>query len=448
MVWRREKASEQAASTASGVAAPEDELMAGAPPSPASERVTSLLAQVLEKENLRQALRQVRRNRGAPGIDGMSVDELPEYLKDHWLRIKDELQDERYRPQPLKRVEIPKPDGRQRKLGIPTVLDRFIQQAIAQVLQRVFDPMFHPHSYGFRPKRSAHQAVRHAQAQVKAGWGWVVDMDLEAFFDRVNHDRLMYRLRQRIDDPALLRLMGRFLRAGVQIGDLVQPTREGVPQGGPLSPLLANVVLDELDQELTRRGHRFARYADDCNVFVRSRSAGRRVMQSLRRYLERTLRLSVNEAKSAVDRPWRRQFLGFTLSRKDQALKVADKAIAALKDTVRAISVRTRGHRLTQIIAELREFLLGWKAYFGIAEVKSPLRDLDRWVRRRLRCYIWKQWHRSGYRQLRKRGVSRELAWNTAKSAHGPWRLSRSPALSIALPNRYFTDLGLPALAA
>jgi group II intron reverse transcriptase/maturase len=274
----------------------------------------------------------------------------------------------------------------------------------------------------------------------------VVDLDLEAFFDRVNHDRLMHRLKQRIDDPTLLRLIGRFLRAGVQIGETVEPTKEGVPQGGPLSPLLANVVLDELDQELTRRGHRFARYADDCNVFVRSKSAGTRVMQSLRRYLERTLRLGVNEAKSAVDRPWKRKFLGFTLSRKEKALKVADKAIDALKDKVRAISVRTRGHRLTQIIEELRELLLGWKAYFGITEVQSPLRDLDRWVRRRLRCYLWKQWDRSGYRQLRKRGVSRELAWNTAKSAHGPWRLSASPGLTIALPNRYFTGLGLPTL--
>ncbi|MBK6960335.1 MAG: group II intron reverse transcriptase/maturase [Gammaproteobacteria bacterium] len=438
-------ASEQAAETVSGTT-PEDELMAGTPSNPASERVTSLFEHVLKKENLRQALRQVRRNRGAPGIDGMSVDELPGYLKDHWLGIKDALQNERYRPQPVKRVEIPKPDGRKRKLGIPTVLDRFIQQAINQVLQCVFDPTFHPHSYGFRPKRSAHQAVRHAQEQVKAGWSWVVDLDLEAFFDRVNHDRLMHRLKQRIDDPALLRLIGRFLRAGVQIGETVEPTQEGVPQGGPLSPLLANVVLDELDQELTRRGHRFARYADDCNVFVRSKSAGTRVMQSLRRYLERTLRLGVNEAKSAVDRPWKRTFLGFTLSRKDKTLKVADKAIDALKDKVRAISVRTRGHRLTQIIEELRELLLGWKAYFGITEVQSPLRDLDRWVRRRLRCYLWKQWDRSGYRQLRKRGVSRELAWNTAKSAHGPWRLSRSPALAIALPNRYFTGLGLPTL--
>jgi group II intron reverse transcriptase/maturase len=427
---------------------PEDEPVAGGQPKPESERVTSLFEQAWEKENLLQALRQVRRNRGAPGIDGMSVDELSGYLKDHWLRIKDELQHERYRPQPVKRVEIPKPDGRKRKLGIPTVIDRFIQQALNQVLQRVFEPTFHPHSYGFRPQRCAHQAVRHAQAQVKAGWSWVVDLDLEAFFDRVNHDRLMHRLKQKIDEPVLLRLIGRFLRAGVQIGEQVEPTREGVPQGGPLSPLLANVVLDELDQELTRRGHRFARYADDCNVFVRSKSAGMRVMKSLRRYLERTLRLSVNEAKSAVDRPWKRQFLGFTLDRRSKALKVADPAIDALKDKVRAISVRTRGHRLTQIIEELRELLLGWKAYFGITEVQSPLRDLDRWVRRRLRCYIWKQWNRSGYRQLRKLGVSRELAWNTAKSAHGPWRLSASPGLTIALPNRYFTNLGLPTLEA
>jgi group II intron reverse transcriptase/maturase len=289
--------------------------------------------------------------------------------------------------------------------------------------------------------------VREVQANIRAGYGWVVDMDLQAFFDRVNHDRLMARLKRRCPDADLLRLINRFLKAGVSVAGSIEATKMGVPQGGPLSPVLANVVLDELDWELDRRGHRFARYADDCNILVKSKRAGERVMASVTRYVSDTLRLTVNPLKSAVDRPMNRKFLGFTVSRNGAKLKVADKALEKLKDRVREMTRRTRGNTIAKIVAELRESLLGWKAYFGIAEVLSPLRDIDKWVRRKLRCYLWKQWGAAGYRELRKRGVTVREAWNTSKSAHGPWRLSRTPALAFALPLRYFNNLGLPSLA-
>lgn len=428
-------------------AMPQDELVPGLSGQPESIQPQALLAQVLDRANLQRALKQVRQNQGAPGIDGMSVDELPEYLRHHWPEIRAQLVAGSYRPKPVKRVEIPKPDGKTRPLGIPTVLDRFIQQAVAQVISAQWEAHFHRHSYGFRPGRSAHQAVREVQAAVRAGHGWVVDMDLQAFFDRVNHDRLMARLKSRCADADLLRLVNRFLKAGVSVGEQIEPTPMGVPQGGPLSPVLANVVLDELDWELERRGHRFARYADDCNILVGSRRAGERVMASVTRYVSDTLRLTVNPLKSAVDRPMNRKFLGFTVSRNGARLKVADKAIDKLKDRVRELTRRTRGTNIGVIVAELRETLLGWKAYFGIAEVLSPLREIDKWVRRKLRCYLWKQWGPAGYRELRKRGISVREAWNTSKSAHGPWRLSKTPALSFALPLRYFNNLGLPSLA-
>ena len=412
-----------------------------------SKESTSLMALVLCRDNLQRALRQVQRNKGAAGIDGMSVDELPVYLKVHWPRIKAMLIDGRYRPRPVKRVLIPKGDGRQRKLGIPTVLDRFIQQAIAQVVQRQWEPHFHVNSYGFRPGRNAHQAVQYAQAQILSGRGWVVDLDLDAFFDRVNHSRLIRRLYRHVPERGLIQLINCYLKAGVMIDQQREATTTGVPQGGPLSPVLANVVLDELGWELDRRGHAFARYADDLQIYVSSRPAGERVMASLQRYIERRLRLKVNAFKSAVDHPWKRSFLGFTFSRKGAKVKVTDKAIERLKARIRRLTSRTRGHSVFQVIDDLKEILLGWKAYFDLAEVLSPFRDLDKWLRRRLRCYQWKQWGRAGYRQLRQRGVSRELAWNTSKSAHGPWRISHSPALYKALPTRYFRHLGLPELA-
>jgi RNA-directed DNA polymerase len=428
-------------------ATPVDELIAGKPQTTPSSEISTLMTEVLHKENLKQALERVKRNKGAPGIDGMTVDELSAHLKANWPTIRAQLVAGSYQPKPVKRVEIPKPDGRKRLLGIPTVVDRFIQQAVAQVVQRHWEPHFHPNSYGFRPGRNAHQAMRHAQTTIRQGYGWVVDIDLEAFFDRVNHDRLMVRVRQHVDAPDVLKLINRFLKGGVQVDGQCQATTQGVPQGGPLSPVLANVVLDELDWALERQGHCFARYADDCNIFVKSKRAGERLMHNVTRYLRDSLRLTVNAQKSAVDRPRNRKFLGFTVSKGDARIKVAPKAIEKLKDTIRELTRRTRGHRLIDIVQELKTALTGWKAYFGIAEVLSPLREIDKWVRRRLRCYAWKQWGSAGYRELRKRGVSVREAWNTSKSAHGPWRLSKTSALNLALPAKLFRQMGLPELA-
>jgi len=404
-----------------------------------------LMEYAVERGNLRTALRNVMRNGGNPGIDGMTVKDLPEYLKRRWPEIRRQLMIGKYTPSPVKRVEIPKPGGGIRQLGIPTVLDRFIQQALMQVLQHEWDHTFSEFSYGFRPNRSAHQAIIQAQKYLKQGYCWVVDMDLEKFFDRVNHDKLMGKVNKRVADRRVRSLIHRFLRSGVQHkGNLVR-TEEGTPQGGPLSPLLANLLLDELDREMERRGHRFVRYADDCNIYVRSKRAGKRVLKSVSRFLSHRLKLSVNEAKSAVDRPWKRQFLGFTLSSRMNR-RISIKSIKRFKDRIREITGRVRGKRITEIIKELRRYMLGWQAYFNITEVRYVLRELDSWVKRRLRCYIWKQWGRRGYRELRRLGVSRDLAWNTVKSAHGPWRLSRSPGLAFALTAKYFAKLGLPRL--
>jgi len=424
------------------------ETAAGARGEDAPVEGRDLLARVLDPDNLQRALRQVRRNKGAPGIDGMSVDQLVTHLKIHWPTIRASLVDGTYTPQPVRRVAIPKPGGGTRNLGVPVVLDRFIEQPLLQVLQADWDSTFSERSYGFRPKRSAHQAVAQAQAYIRQGHTWVVDLDLEKFFDRVNHDVLMHRVRKRVTDRRVVTLIHRFLKAGVfTLEGMVEPTGEGTPQGGPLSPLLANLLLDDLDRDLEKRGHRFVRYADDGNIYVRSRQAGERVMASVTRFLQRRLRLQVNEAKSAVDRPWNRRFLGFTFTRtRPNRRKVSEKALKTFQAKVREVTSRTRGRTTRQIVAELRSTILGWKAYFGFTEVPSPLRDLDKWIRRRLRSYHWKQWGRRGYRELRKRGVSRALAWNTCKSAHGPWRLSQSPALVIALPWRYFAALGLPSL--
>lgn len=407
-----------------------------------------LMERVLERDNLKRALNKVRSNKGGPGIDGMSVDELAGYLKLHWLKIREQLLIGTYRPSPVRTVLIPKGDGAVRQLGIPTVLDRFIQQAVLQVLQSEWDQTFSHSSFGFRPQRSAHQAVACAQGYLRTGYSWVVDLDLERFFDTVNHDVLMHRVRRRVKDDRVLGLIGRTLRSGACSAGSWRATTQGTPQGGPLSPLLANVLLDELDRELERRGHRFVRYADDCNIYVRSSRAGERTLASVRGFLEKRLKLKVNELKSAVDRPWKRRILGFTFTRSRQnRLAVSAKSIEALKQTVRVLTQRTRGRTLKQIIDELRITLLGWKAYFGRAEVISPLKELDQWIRRRLRCYQWKQWGGRGYRALRALGVSRELAWNTSKSAHGPWRLSRSPALTYAMSREYFARLGLPTLS-
>jgi RNA-directed DNA polymerase len=405
-----------------------------------------LMEQVIERANLFRALKQVIRNGGSPGIDGMTVDELPECLKENWPSLRETLLQGAYQPKPVKRTEIPKPQGGKRKLGIPTVLDRFIQQAMVQVLQGKWDAGFSESSYGFRPRRSAHQAIRQAQKYMREDRTWVVDMDLEKFFDRVNHDKLMSEVTKRIKDRRVIKLIRRFLKAGVMEDDALHETVEGTPQGGPLSPLPANLLLDRLDRELERRGHRFVRYADDCNIYVRSNRAGHRVLRNISRFLSENLKLKVNEAKSAVGRPWERKFLGFTFAWRDYRLKISVPALKRFKGRMRESTRRTRGRRVESIAKEVRDFLLGWKAYFGVTEIIYPLKELDSWVKRRLRCYLWKQWGRGGYKELRRRGVSRDLAWNTCKSAHGPWRLSRSPGLAFALPGNYFTSLGVPRL--
>lgn len=411
------------------------------------------MEEVLERENLRKALKQVRRNKGAPGIDGMTVEQLGSYLAEHWPETREALQQCSYQPMPVRRVEIPKPSGGgMRRLGIPTVLDRFIQQAVLQVLQRYLDPTFSEHSYGFRPGRSAHQAVARAQQYVRAGYRWVVDFDLEKFFDRVNHDQLMAHLARRISDKRLLKLIRSFLRAGVMEAGLISPIDEGTPQGGPLSPLLSNVVLDELDRELERRGHRFVRYADDCNVYTRSRRAGQRVMANVSRFVETKLKLKLNAAKSAVAQPWQRKFLGFSFTGPNTphpARRIAPQALERFRQRVREMTWRRRGVSIEQLVEELSVYLTGWRGYFGFCETPWQLRDLDSWVRRRLRAVIWKQWkrHHARYRELTRRGVPRWVAQSVAASSRGPWPLSRSHAVQTALPNAYFRSLGLPSLA-
>jgi RNA-directed DNA polymerase len=410
-----------------------------------------LMEEVCERENCKQALARVKANKGSAGVDRMTVQQLPEFLKQHWPAIREQLLSGTYVPQPVKRVEIQKPDGGVRKLGIPTVLDRLIQQAVMQVLQRRWDRTFSEHSYGFRPGRSAHQAVAKAQEYIAEGYRWVVDLDLEKFFDRVNHDKLMAKIAERISDKRLLKLIRRFLTAGVLENGLVGPVDEGTPQGGPLSPLLSNIMLDDFDRELERRGLRFARYADDSNIYVRSRRAGERVMESITRFLTVKLKLKVNVQKSAVARPWERKFLGFSFTNgRVPKRRIAPKATLRFKERVRELTSRTRGVSTARMVEDLARYLRGWIGYFGKCETPSVLEGLERWFRRRLRSAVWKQWKRSPVRfaELRQRGVGRDLAAQTVGSAHGPWRIANSPALSIALPNAYFDSLGLPRLTA
>jgi RNA-directed DNA polymerase len=429
--------------------------MGGTEP-PAANRITespadteSLMEAVCNRENLQKALKQVLGNKGSAGIDGMTVNQLPGYLARQWPAIREQLLQGAYQPQAVKRVEIPKPDGGVRKLGIPTVVDRFIQQAVMQVLQGQWDRTFSQHSYGFRPGRSAHQAVAAAQQHIADGCRWVVDIDLEKFFDRVNHDRLMASAAKRVRDKRLLRLIRAFLNAGVMENGLVSPTDEGTPQGGPLSPLLSNLVLDELDRELEKRGHRFVRYADDCNIYVRSERAGRRVMEGIEQFISRKLKLKVNAAKSAVARPWERKFLGFTFTGKGQPKRlIARKSLSRFKQKVREITRRTRGISVQAVVEQLAPYLRGWRSYFGFCQSPSTLRDLGSWVRRRLRCFQWKQWKRARRRfaELVKLGVTRQWARITAGTTHGPWRTSRSQVLSLAMPTAFWERLGLPPL--
>jgi len=410
-----------------------------------------LMEEVCERQNLQLALKRVRQNRGAPGIDAMTVEQLGQHLKENWPAIKKQLLEGSYQPKPVRRVRIPKPNGKeQRELGIPCGVDRFIQQAVLQVLQRRWDQRFSDHSYGFRPGKRAHQAVTQAQSYLRQGNEWVVDIDLEKFFDRVNHDRLMSALAKEIKDKRALKLIRAYLNAGVMENGVVGPSDEGVPQGGPLSPLLSNIVLDEMDKELEARGHKFVRYADDCNIYVQSERAARRVMRSVSDFIVRRLKLKVNEAKSAVARPQDRKFLGFsfTAGKQPNRRKIAPPSLERFKNRVRQITNRNHSKRFEKRVEELSEYLRGWQGYFGFCETPNVLRDLDSWIRRRLRSVLWKQWKVFKRRraELIKRGVSQDLAHTTAWSSKGPWNVCHTPGVRLALPNRFFDSIRLPRL--
>ncbi|WP_206685410.1 group II intron reverse transcriptase/maturase [Bradyrhizobium uaiense] len=417
------------------------------PESPAFAK--PLMEEVCARGNLEIAWKRVQGNKGGPGVDGMTIEDAKGYLRKHWPNIRSQLLEGTYQPQPVKRVEIPKPDGGVRKLGVPCVVDRLIQQALLQVLQERWDPTFSEYSYGFRPERSAHQAVAQAQHYVAEGYNIVVDLDLEKFFDRVNHDSVMGRVAKRVTDKRVLKLIRAFLKAGVMEDGLVRPVEEGTPQGGPLSPLLSNLVLDDLDKELARRGLRFCRYADDCNIYVRSYRAGERVMTSVSRFLTHKLRLRVNEAKSAVARPEERKFLGFSVSNDGGERRIAPKALDVFKARIRDMTRRTRGVSLSRLVEDLRPYLIGWRGYFGFCQTPVVLTNLEAWIRRRLRMYLWRQW-RNGhnrFKELRRRGVSKIQAATTASSAStGPWRMSGHPVIQKALRNHAFDQLGLPRL--
>ena len=406
------------------------------------------MEEVCDRANLEIAWQRVRRNKGGPGVDGMTIDDTTVYLREHWPTIRSQLLAGTYQPQPVKRVNLPKPDGGVRKLGVPCVVDRLIQQALLQVLQPRWDPTFSEHSYGFRPGRSAHQAVDQAQRYVAEGYRIVVDLDLEKFFDRVQHDRLMARVAARVADKRVLRLIRAYLKAGVMEDGLVNPVDEGTPQGGPLSPLLSNLVLDELDQELARRGHRFVRYADDCNIYVRSRRAGERVMASVGRFLTSKLRLKVNEEKSAVARPEERQLLGFSLANDGSERRIAPKALDRFKTRIRDLTRRTKGVSLAKLIEELAPYLIGWRGYFRFCQTPRVLANLDAWIRRRLRSYLWRQWQNGGkrFKELRHLGVPKFQAAVAAGSPTGFWRMSSHPAVQMALRNHYFDAAGPPRL--
>jgi RNA-directed DNA polymerase len=404
---------------------------------------------VVARENLLDAYSQVMSNKGAAGVDGMPVEQLKLYLQEHWARIKESLLNGTYRPQAVRCVEIPKPNGGGRQLGIPTVLDRLIQQALHQVLSPLFEPDFSESSYGFRPGRSAHQAVLAAREYAAQGRRWVVDLDLEKFFDRVNHDVLMSRLARRVSDKRVLGLIRRYLQAGMMTGGIVSQRVEGTPQGGPLSPLLSNILLDELDKELERRGHKFCRYADDCNIYVRSKEAGERVMKSVTEFLSERLRLKVNAEKSAVARPWERKFLGYSMTwHKQPRLKVAPESVRRLKAKVRTILREGRGRSLSKVVEDLNRLLRGWVQYFRLAEVKGVFDELDGWLRRKLRCLLWRQWKRPFTRakSLMKRGLEKLRAWRSATNGRGAWWNAGASHMNEAFPKSYFDRQGLISL--
>jgi len=415
-------------------------------------KAEGLLKEVLRRENLLEALKRVRSNRGAPGVDGMTVEALSPYLKGEWPRIREELLGGTYVPSPVRQVTIPKPDGKGvRTLGIPTVLDRFIQQAVLQGITPVFDPHFSGSSFGFRPGRGCHDAVRAAQGHVEAGYRFVVDIDLEKFFDRVNHDVLMARVARRVGDKRLLRLIRRYLEAGIMIEGVVSPREEGTPQGGPLSPLLSNILLDDLDKELERRGHRFCRYADDCNVYVKSKAAGDRVMESIARFLGKRLRLMMNRDKSAVDRPWNRKFLGYTMTpHRRPKLKVAPGSVKRVKAHIREIVRKGRGRSLAKVIGEITPFLRGWVAYFRLSQVKNVFEEMDQWIRRKMRLILWRQWKRPRTRakKMIRLGIDRVRAYPSAYNGRGPWWNAGASHMNAAVPAKWLQHQGFMSLLA
>ncbi|WP_203331966.1 group II intron reverse transcriptase/maturase [Planococcus beigongshangi] len=410
-----------------------------------------LMEQILSRENLIRALNRVVRNKGSHGVDEMPVQNLRAHVIEHWDTMKMELLSGTYQPQPVRRVEIPKPDGGVRLLGIPTVIDRFIQQAIAQVLSSIYDPTFSDHSYGFRPKRSAHDAVKKAKRFITEANRWVIDIDLKKFFDRVNHDKLMGQLAKRIEDKRLLQLIHKYLKTGIMINGVVMNSEEGTPQGGPLSPLLSNIVLDELDKELEKRGHSFVRYADDCNIYVKTPKAGNRVMKSVTSFIEGKLKLKVNTSKSAVDRPWKRKFLGFSFtSHKEPKVRIAKASINRMKDKVRDITSRSKPYSMEKRIEKLNQYLTGWCGYFALADTPSVFKDLESWIRRRLRMCMWKDWKKPStkVRKLIGMSIPKGKAYEWGNSRKSYWRISKSPVLHRALGNSYWSSQGLKSLIA
>lgn len=409
-----------------------------------------MLERILSRENLTAALKRVERNKGSHGVDGMSVQNLRTHIVKHWQALRAQLEEGTYVPQPVRRIEIPKPNGGKRKLGIPTVTDRFLQQAIAQVLTEMYDPTFSTHSYGFRPNKRGHDAVRQAREYIKQGYRWVVDIDLEKFFDKVNHDRLMRTLSKQIKDPRVLKLIRRYLQAGIMENGLVQPNTEGTPQGGPLSPLLSNIVLNELDKELENRGLRFVRYADDCNIYVRSKRAAHRVMESMTRFIEGKLKLKVNLKKSAVDRPWRRKFLGFSFTphKKHPKIRIARESIKRFKQKIREITSRRKSIRMEHRIEKLNRYLVGWFGYYQLAETPTVFQELDGWIKRRLRCIRWKEWKKvkTRFKNLKKLGIQTSKAWQWANTRKGYWRIASSHILHRTLNDLYWSNLGLKSL--
>lgn len=408
-----------------------------------------LMERIVSRENLLSAIKRVERNKGSHGVDEMPVQNLRAHIVQHWDSMKMELLEGTYEPQPVRRVEIPKPDGGVRLLGIPTVVDRFIQQAIAQVLTSIYDPTFSDHSYGFRPKRSAHDAVRKAKGYLAEGNRWVVDIDLEKFFDKVNHDRLMGTLAKRIEDKRLLKLIRNYLKSGIMMNGVVTTSEEGTPQGGPLSPLLSNIVLDELDTELERRGHLFVRYADDCNIYVKTKKAGHRVMNSISSFIEGKLKLKVNINKSEVDRPWKRKFLGFSFTNgKVPKVRIAKESVKRMRNKIREITSRKKPYPLEYRIKKLNQYLMGWCGYFALADTPSVFNAFDSWIRRRLRMCMWKDWKepRTKVRKLIGLGAPNEKAYEWGNTRKSYWRISKSPILHRTLGNSYWSSRGLKSL--